>query len=121
MSDRELEAIKQKKLRELQKRIALVEQKKEQIDGYKILNKIFKGRAWEVFTAARVQFPGEMAKIEYLLVSLTMEGQISEMDGEELYALLRKIGLHVRLNTTIKVFSNGKTKLLSDKFKDSIK
>ena len=121
MSDRELEAIKQRRLRELQKRIALGEQKKEQVDGYKILNKVFKGRAWEVFTAARVQFPGEMAKIEHLLASLTVEGKISEMDGEQLYALLRRIGLHVRLNTTIKVFSHGKTKSLSDKLKDAIK
>ena len=60
-----------------------------------------------------------MAKIEPLLVSLAMEGKISEMDGEQLYALLRRIGLHVALNTTIRVFSQGKAKLLSDKFKDS--
>ena len=121
MSDRELEAIKQRKLQELQKRITLGEQKKEQVDGHKILSKIFKGRAWEVFNVARVQFPGAMAKIESLLVRLALEGKITQMQGEQLYALLREIGLRVRLNTTIKVTSHGKTKLLSEKFKQSAK
>jgi len=121
MSDRELEAIKQRKLRELQKRMAFREQKKEALDGRKILNKIFKGRAWEVFNAAQAQFPGAMAKIEHLLVRLALEGKINQMQGEQLYALLREIGLRVRLNTTIKVASHGKTKLLSEKFKESLK
>ena len=121
VSDRELDAIKQRKLRELQKRMAFREQKKEQVDGHKILNKIFKGRAWEVFYAARAQFPGAMAKIELMLVRLALEGKITQMQGEQLYALLREIGLRVRLNTTIKVFSHGKTKLLSEKFKESVK
>jgi len=120
-SDKELEAIKQRKLRELQKRITFREQKKEKTDGYEILNKIFKGRAWEVFNAAQMQFPAEMVKIERLLLSLALEGKITQMQGEQLYALLREIGLRVRLNTTIKVASHGTTKLLSDKFKDSIK
>ena len=121
MSDRELEAIKAKKLRELQKRIAFREQKKEELDGHDILNRVFKGRAWEVFNAAQAQFPVAMANIQSLLVSLVLEGKITEMNGEQLYALLREIGLRVKLNTTIKVAVHGKTKLLSDKFKESVK
>jgi DNA-binding TFAR19-related protein (PDSD5 family) len=121
MSDRELEAIKQKKLRELQKRMTLREHNKEQVDGRKILNNIFKGRAWEVFDAAQVQYPAAMAKIEHLLVGLAVEGKITQIEGEQLYALLREVGLRVRLNTTIKVTRHGKTKSLSEKFKDSIK
>jgi len=117
MSDKELEAIKQRKLRELQKRMALGQEKKEQVDGYKILNKIFKGRAWEVFYAAQAQFPHVMVKIEHLLVRLASEGKITKMTGEQLHALLREIGLRVRLNTTIKVARRGKTKMLSEKFK----
>jgi len=62
-----------------------------------------------------------MAKIELMLVRLALEGKITQMQGEQLYALLREIGLRVRLNTTIKVFSHGKTKLLSEKFKESVK
>ena len=121
MSDKELEAIKQKKLRELHKRMALRKQKKEQIDENQILNSIFRGRAWEVFHAAQTQYPVAMAKIESLLVRLALEGKINQIQGEQLYALLKDIGLRVRLNTTIKVTSHGKTKLLSEKFKESIK
>jgi len=121
MSDKELEALKQRKMRELQKRMIFHEQKKEQVDVQKTLNAIFKGRAWEVFNTARAQFPDQMAEIEHLLVNLTMEGKITEMDGEQLYALLREIGLPVRLNTTIKVVGHGRTKTLSEKFLESTK
>jgi len=69
MSDKELEAIKKRKLEELQKRIDFREQKKEQINRHKVLNKIFKGRAWEVFHAAQAQYPSAMNKIETLLVN----------------------------------------------------
>jgi DNA-binding TFAR19-related protein (PDSD5 family) len=121
MSDKELEALKQKKLRELQKRMASQEQKKEQIDNHKILETIFQERAWEVFNTARAQFPGEMVKVEQLLVNLTQAGEIRKMDGEQLYALLRKIGLPVRLNTTISYLSHGKTESLSEKIKEKTK
>lgn len=119
MSDRELETIKQKRLQELQKRMSFREQKKELTDANAILNRIFEGRAWEVFNAARAQFPSEMAKVEHLLVRLALEEKIAKVDGEQLYALLREIGLRVRLDTTITVNSHGKTKLLSEKFKES--
>jgi len=121
MSDKELEALKQKKLRELQRRMAIQEQKKEQIDTQKILNTIFKERAWEVFNTARAQFPSEMKKVEQLLEDLKLAGKISEMDGEQLYVLLRKIGLPVRLNTTISYLSHGKTESLSEKIKEKTK
>ena len=121
MSDRELEAIKQRKFRELQKGIAAREQKREEPDVSKILNSVFKGRAWEVFNAAKSQFPVAMAEIESLLVRMALQRKITEIQGEQLYVLLREIGLRVKLNTTIKVESHGKTKLLSDKFRDSFK
>jgi DNA-binding TFAR19-related protein (PDSD5 family) len=119
MSDRELEAVRQRKLQELRKRMAFKEPKNEQVDKIKILNRIFRGRAWEVFNAAQAQFPEVMPKIEHLLVSLTLEGKITEMEGEQLYALLREIGLPVRLNTTIKFSNHGETRSLSEKFKES--
>ena len=119
MSDREVEAIKQKRLQEMQKRMSFQEQKKEPSDANAILNRIFEGRAWEVFNAARAQFPSEMAKVELLLVGLALEEKIAKVDGEQLYALLKEIGLRVRLDTTITVNSHGKTKLLSEKFKES--
>jgi DNA-binding TFAR19-related protein (PDSD5 family) len=122
MSDKELEALKQKRLQEMQKRMARQEYKKEtkeQVDSSQILDKIFRGRAWEVFNAAKTQFPSLMPEIERLLVSLALERNIGEVEGEQLLALLREIGLQVRLNTTIKVLSRGKIKSLSEKFRES--
>jgi DNA-binding TFAR19-related protein (PDSD5 family) len=122
MSDKELEALKQKRLREMQKRMARQEYKKEtkeQVDSSQILDKIFRGRAWEVFNAAKTQFPSLMPEIERLLVSLALQGKIGEVDGEQLLALLREIGLQVRLDTKIRVLSRGKIKSLSEKFKES--
>ena len=121
MSDKELEALKQKRLQEMQKRMARQEYKKEtkeQVDSSQILDKIFRGRAWEVFNAAKTQFPSLMPEIERLLVSLALERKIGEVEGEQLLALLREIGLQVRLDTTIKVLSRGKTKSLSEKFRE---
>src|SRR5665648_1024549 len=101
MSDDELEALKRKRLLELQRRMALCSQEKEgPIDVHKVLDSVFRGRAWEVFNEANSQYP-------------------NEIDGEQLYALLRNVGLDVRLNSKIKVISHGKTQSLSEKIKES--
>jgi len=119
MSDDELEALKRKRLLELQRRIALHQEKKEPIDVYKVLDSAFRGRAWEVFNAAYSQYPNEMAEIQNELVSLISKSKIKEIDGEQLFALLRNVGLYVRLNTGIKVVSHGKEQSLSEKIKES--
>ncbi len=122
MSDRELEALKQKRLQELQKRMALQENGKEQQDQVatnQVLGKIFRGRAWEVFNAAKAQFPSAIPEIEHMLVRLALEGKIVEVQGEQLLVLFREVGLPVKLNTTIRVLSHGKVKSLSEKVKES--
>lgn len=118
-SDKELESIRKRKLGDLQKQAASKEQRKLQADGHAVLNKVFKGRAWEVFNAAQAQFPVETAKIEQMLVNLILAGKINVMEGEQLYALLKEIGLPVRLNTAIRVLTHGKTESLSERFKES--
>ena len=119
MSDDELEALKRKRLLDLQRRIALREEKQEPVDAHKVLDSVFRGRAWEVFNEANSQYPSEMAEIEHELVRLVSEGKLKEIDGEQLYSLLRNVGLRVSLNTGIKVVSHGKTQSLSEKFKES--
>lgn len=122
MSDDELEALKRKRLLDLQRRIASHQEKQEpKIDAYKVLDKIFRGRAWEVFNEANSQYPVEMAEIVPTLVNLVSEGKLKEIDGEQFFALLRSIGLRVSLNTEIKVVSHGKTQSLSEKIKESKK
>jgi DNA-binding TFAR19-related protein (PDSD5 family) len=120
MSDDELEALKRKRLLELQRRMALCSQEKQApIDVHKVLDSVFRGRAWEVFNEATSQYPNEMAEIKHTLVSLVSEGKLKEIDGEQLFALLRNVGLDVRLNSKIKVISHGKTQSLSEKIKES--
>jgi len=119
MSDDELEALKRKRLLDLQRRMALREEKQELVDVHKVLDSVFRGRAWEVFNEAHSQYPSEMAEIEHQLVGLISEGKLKEIDGEQLYALLRNVGLRVSLNTGIKIVSHGKTQSLAEKIKDS--
>ena len=100
--------------------MAKKEEKKKEIDVNEILNKIFTGRAWEVFNTASYQYPELMKKISDLLVKLVLSGKLSELNGEQLYTFLRRLGLRVRLKTQIKVTSQGKLKSLSEKIKEDL-
>jgi DNA-binding TFAR19-related protein (PDSD5 family) len=101
MSDDDLAAIRQKKLRELQRRMGTKTNQPEIINSDEVLNKIFKDRAWEIFNTATYQFPDAMRKVKDVLVKLASSGKLTEVTGEELYVFLRKLGLEVKLNTTI--------------------
>ncbi|MCW3997691.1 MAG: hypothetical protein NWF10_03885 [Candidatus Bathyarchaeota archaeon] len=122
MSDKELKAIRQKRIQELKKTRILKKQKTDsEINITKILNKLFKGRAWEVFNASKFQFPLETSKITKLLVKLVLEGNISQMNGEQLFTLIRQLGLPIKLKTSINYLGKGKIKSLSEKFKESMR
>jgi len=121
MSDSELEAIKQRKLRDIQKRWAARQKKPEKTDADEVLNKVFQGRAWEVFNAANQQFPPVMSQIKGALVKLASSGRLTEVTGEQLYLLLRTLGLRVRLNTTIRYTEHGKLKSLAEKIKEDLR
>lgn len=118
MSDSELRAIRRNKLRELQAKLAAKQKRTEKIDSNKILNRIFKGRAWEVFNTASYQFPNVMSKIKEALVNLALSGRLKEVTGEQLYLFLRNLGLRVRLNTKILYTEHGKLKSLAEKIKE---
>ena len=120
MSDDELAAIRQKKLREFQRRV-ISEEKPETPNVDEILNKIFKGRAWEIFKVACYQFPDAMNKVKDVLVKLASSGKLTEVTGEELYIFLRKLGLEVRLNTKINYASHGQLKSLEERMKEELK
>ena len=118
MSDSELRAIRRNKLRELQAKLAAKQKRTEKIDSNKILNRIFKGRAWEVFNTASYQFPNVMSKTKEALVNLALSGRLKEVTGEQLYLFLRNLGLRVRLNTKIRYTEHGKLKSLAEKIKE---
>jgi len=125
MNNVELDTIRRNKLRELQRRLAAKQRmnKKgtEQINVDEVLEKIFRGRALEVFNSANKQFPNTMIKIKDVLVKLAQSGRLSEINGEQLYYFLRKIGLRVRLKTTIRFSEDGEVKSLSEKIREDFR
>jgi DNA-binding TFAR19-related protein (PDSD5 family) len=135
MRDAGLEAIRKKKLRELKKQLASRQQTKlgeteatkpeqadsampEETDAMKVLDGIFKGRAWEVFNSASVQYPSVMARIKSALARAALSGRLKEITGEQLFLFLRQIGLRVRLNTTISFAEHGKLKSLGQRLRE---
>jgi DNA-binding TFAR19-related protein (PDSD5 family) len=120
MSDSELQAIRRQKLQEFQRRAVAKQKKTEKVDADKILNRIFKGRAWEVFNAANYQFPDVMTKVKDALVRLALSGRLKEVTGEQLYLFLRNLGLRVRLNTKIRYTEHGKLKSFAQKIKEDL-
>jgi len=122
MDDRELEAIRQRKIAQLQKKRNIEKQKKNfKINTNEILNNSFVGRAWEVMKTSSEQFPQETLQLKKLIVKLILEKKIEKINGEQLFLLIRKLGLPIKLNTSIKYLGKGKTKSLSEKFKESMK
>jgi DNA-binding TFAR19-related protein (PDSD5 family) len=122
MSDADLAAIREKKLREYQRRLGPKENKPEPaINEDEALNRIFRDRAWEVFRTASQQFPEEMKKVKTVLVKLASSGKLNEVTGEELFLFLRKLGLDVRLNTKISYASHGELKSLEEKMREEMR
>jgi DNA-binding TFAR19-related protein (PDSD5 family) len=121
MSDLELEAMRRKRYLQLQKRIAIKENKTKEPNADDVLNRVFKGRAWEVFNSANHQFPEVMTRIKELLVKLALSGEVKEITGEELYLFLVDLGLKVRLQTKIEFASHGEVKSLHDRLKEELR
>ena len=120
MSDSELAAIRQKKLREIQKRISAKHTPPDTTGPKDVLNKVFKDRASEVFNSATTQFPVQMSKVKKILTELAVSGKITQVTGEELFVFLKKLGLNVKLNTTITYASHGQLKTLEEKMKEEL-
>ena len=121
MSDDELAAIRRNKLRELKRRLTAKHKKAEEIDADKILNGLFKSRAWEVFNAASYQFPNVMQEVKKALVKLALSGRLKAVTGEQLHLFLKTLGLRVRLDTKIRYAEHGKLKSLAEKMKEDLR
>jgi len=120
MSDKELAALREKKLRELQKKFGEKRVQPKQVSKDDVLNKIFKDRAWEVFNAALTQFPDAASRVREVLVKLASSGKLKEVTGEDLFVFLRKLGLDVKLNTKITYSSHGQLRSLEEKMKEEL-
>jgi len=123
MSDLELEIIRYKKLLELKKRLERKTdaEKLEESNPREVLNRFFVDRAWEVFDAAKAQYPEVAEYVEKILAKLILEGKIKEkISGEDLYVLFLRLGFKVRLPTRISVVEHGKVKSLEEKIKEKM-
>jgi DNA-binding TFAR19-related protein (PDSD5 family) len=88
------------------------------LEPTKVLEKVFVGRAWEVYYAAMQQYPQVASQIFRELAHLVQLGKLREkITGEQLFGLLRQIGLDVRLDTKIQVLERGELKPIADKFR----
>ena len=73
-------------------------------------------RGLEVLENAEYQFPNETTQIIQKLFELIKSGEINEsIDGGQLLALFRSIGLNIKMQTKINVEQDGKFVSLSDK------
>lgn len=120
----ELERLKRRKLLELQRKLLRQKQEPpEQSDEpspREVLDRYLHGRAWEVYNAARAQFPKVMPQVEKALVEAMRAGRIKRrINGESLYHFLRQIGLPVRLRTTIRFKEHGELKTLEQKIREN--
>jgi DNA-binding TFAR19-related protein (PDSD5 family) len=121
LSDNELERIKRKRLAEMQRVLDAkkqVTEPKQRPTTEQTLQRVFVGRAWEVYEATKQQYPSIVGRLFQELAQLVESGQLTgQITGEQLYGLLRQIGLDVRLDTKIQVLDHGKLKSLGDKFR----
>ena len=125
--DKDLERLKEKRLAEMRNNISsqreqekMTASQKEQ-QGKKqspreIVVKRLGYRGMEVLQNAEYQFPKETEIIMLKLSELILSGEIKEvLDGGNLLALFRAVGINIRMKTKINVEKDGKFVSLSDK------
>ena len=121
--DSELERLKRERLAEMQRRMTAKQQAEvtpAKLQPRQILERVFVGRAWEVYHAARSQYPVIADQVFRELATLVQTGKLhGKITGEQLFGLLRQIGLDVRLDTKIQVLEHGELKSIADKFRGS--
>ena len=122
--DKELERLKAKRLAEMQKNLSSQQeqdkitssQKDNKPSSREIVIKQLGYRGLEVLQNAEHQFPKETQIVLLKLSELISSGDIAEiLDGGNLLALFRSIGIDVRMKTKINVEKDGKFVSLSDK------
>ena len=128
--DKDLERLQAKRLEEMRKNLsfqnrqdkiaALEKEQKVKLTPREIIIKQLGYRGLEVLQNAEYQFPKETEIISLKLSELISSGNITEvLDGGNLLALFRSVGINVRMKTKINVEKDGKFVSLSDKLSKS--
>jgi DNA-binding TFAR19-related protein (PDSD5 family) len=128
--DPDIAIIKARKMRALREQAAELEkarierQRFEQLRNQhkrtsrEIISDYLYDRGEEVLKLAESQFPIQTKSLINEIAELIRIGEISQrISGGELLALLRSVGLNIRVNTSIKIEDHGKLVSLSDKLK----
>ena len=125
--DKDLERLQAKRLAEMQRNLSsqqeqekIAASQKDQKDKKPsprdIVVKRLGYRGLEVLQNAEHQFPKETQIVLLKLSELILSGDITEvLDGGNLLALFRSIGINVRMKTKINVEKDGKFVSISDK------
>ena len=125
--DKDLERLKAKRLAEMRDNLSsqrnqekIIASQKEQQDKKpsprEIVVKRLGYRGMEVLQNAEYQFPKETEIIILKLSELISSGDIKEvLDGGNLLALFRAVGINIRMKTKINVEKDGKFVSISDK------
>lgn len=83
-----------------------------------VMEKIFAGRAWEVWNAAKAQYPTIAARVATTLTTLVAQGKLKrKVTGEQLFLLFRQLGAPVRLQTKIRLYESGEMRSIADKLR----
>ena len=126
--DKDLEKLQAKRLAEMRKNLSSQQEKEKIAASQKdkksspreIIIKRLGYRGLEVLQNAEYQFPKETQIIVLKLSELISSGDIKEvLDGGNLLALFRSIGINVRMKTKINIENDGKFVSLSDKLSKS--
>ena len=129
--EKQLESLQGKRLEEMRKNLSFQrkqskitasekEQKGNKPSPREIVIKQLGYRGLEVLQNAEYQFPKETEIILLKLSELISSGDINEvLDGGNLLALFRSVGINVRMKTKINVEKDGKFVSLSDKLSKS--
>jgi len=125
--DSELEKLQAKRLAEMQRNLSSQKQttteepeKKETKSPREIVVDFLGYRGTEVLENAEAQFPKDTKSIVEQLSKLIESGELDEkLDGGQLLAVFRSVGLRVRMKTTINVEQDGKFVSLSEKLNSS--
>jgi len=129
--DKDLERLQAKRLEEMRKNLSFQrkqgkitasekEEKGNKPSPREIVIKQLGYRGLEVLQNAEYQFPKETQIIVLKLSELISSGEIKEvLDGGNLLALFRAVGINVRMKTKINVEKDGKFVSISDKLTKS--
>lgn len=127
--DPELAIIKARKMKQLKEKAAMTEKIKEgetksnmaKIDDRGILLKYLYDRGDEVLQLAELQYPVQARVIVKRIVDLIKSGEIDSLiSGGELLAIFRSVGLHIRVDTNIRIDDHGKFISFGEKLKEGI-